>query len=602
MNITYARLITVSSLFALILFACKKNDSTEPVVLKVENSSIQVSSLAGQDSIKLTANRSWNVSSIPTWIKVSPLSGSANATIKLNYERNPSVKERTAKLIIKTGDKDSIPISLKQMGTSPAIELNKDTLRVTADQVLDSVVVNSNIAWSIINTSNANWVSINKTQDTAGTYTIKFNFNANATTQVNSATFTVSNSEGLVPPKTLTVIQDQPEVVVTNFSPTGKGGEPFEVQGFGFSSNPSENIVTINGVQAVVTGVGVYKITVTVPEKVGSGPLVVKVNTKTGKAQMDFHYQWVGVLTRFVGGKDQLFPDRTGTYTQLFGPMGMRFDAAGNLIVADYNSQKIRKFAPDGTLTTLPGRFPWYQAPDDNSDFALPQDVVIAADGTIYVSEVNEHTISKIAPDGTVSIVAGGNYFDYKDGVGTAAKFSTPAGMVINSAGNLILCDMTNNRLRQITPQGVVTTFAGAQEGYRDGTGTDALFYGPFNVALDLNGNYLVTDNWNNRIRKVTPQGVVTTFAGNGGVGSEDGDLLNVGMHGPTAIACDKDGNIYVSFDYNQKFRWITPSGEVRTIELEKDLLGCQGIAINARGEIFVSEYNGNTISKLMIK
>lgn len=602
MNTTYARLFAVSSLFALILFACKKNDNTEPIVLKVENSSIQVSSLAGQDSIKLTANRSWNVSSIPAWIRVSPLSGSGNATIKLNYERNPSVKERIAKLIIKAGDKDSILISLKQMGTSPAIELNKDTLRVTADQVLDSVVVNSNIAWSITNTSNSSWLSINKTQDTAGTYTIKFNFNANTSTQVKTATFTVSNSEGLISPKTLTVIQDQPEVMVTNFSPSGKGGEPLEVQGFGFSSNPSENIVTINGVQAVVTSVDVYKIMVIVPEKVGSGPLVVKVNTKTGKGQMDFHYQWVGVLTRFVGGKGQVFPDRTGTYTQYFGPMGMRFDAAGNLIVADYNGQKIRKFALDGTLTTLPGRFPSYQVPDDNSDFALPQDVVIAPDGTIYVSEVNEHTLSKIAPDGTVSIVAGGNYFDYKDGVGTAAKFSTPAGMVLNSAGNILLCDMTNNRLRQITPQGVVTTLAGAQEGYRDGTGTDALFYAPYNIAIAPDGNCLVTDMWNNRIRKVTPQGVVTTFAGNGGIGSEDGDRLNVGMSDPTAIACDKDGNIYVSFDNKQKFRWITPSGEVRTIELEKYLEGCHGIAINARGEIFVSEYNGNTISKLVIK
>ena len=124
--------------------------------------------------------------------------------------------------------------------------------------------------------------------------------------------------------------------------------------------------------------------------------------------------------------------------------------------------------------------------------------------------------------NGTVATFAGSSQ-GYADGTGTAARFNILSGIVKDATGNLFACDRDNNRIRKITPAGVVTTFAGGTMGFADGTGTAAQFNQPYAITIDASGNFYVGDRINHAIRKITAAGVVTTLAGNGTAGNQNG-------------------------------------------------------------------------------
>jgi len=203
-----------------------------------------------------------------------------------------------------------------------------------------------------------------------------------------------------------------------------------------------------------------------------------------------------------------------------------------------------------------------------------------------------------------VSTLAGSGAAGFANGTGTAASFNFPSGVVVDAAGNVFVSDAGNNAIRKITPAGLVTTFAGSgMPGAADGNGLAASFNQPAALAIDAAGNLYVADEGNNLVRKVTPAGVVSTIAGNGTRGFTDGQGTAASIYGPNAIAVDAAGNIYLGDIF--KVRKISPSGLVTTIAgsgvtgfangmgASASFAVISGIALDAAGNIYVGD-NGN--------
>ena len=231
-----------------------------------------------------------------------------------------------------------------------------------------------------------------------------------------------------------------------------------------------------------------------------------------------------------------------------------------------------------------------------SSNFYSPFGVVSDASGNVYVADTNNLVIRKISADGVVSTVAGSGQSGYLDGAGTAATFVYPISIAIDSLGNLYVGDRGNEsgKIRKISPTGVVTTLAGTgAQGHQDGAGNQASFFSVEGVSVDAAGNVYVADRSNNKIRKVTPQGVVSTYAGTGGAGSTDGAAAVASFNMPRGLALDASGNLYVSDYGSGTVRKISVSGNVSTVA--SGFSSPMGIAIDALGKLYVLD-NSNKV------
>jgi sugar lactone lactonase YvrE len=221
--------------------------------------------------------------------------------------------------------------------------------------------------------------------------------------------------------------------------------------------------------------------------------------------------------------------------------------------------------------------------------------------------------VRKITSVGVVSTLAGNITPGAQNGTGTAASFKNPFGIAVDRTGNLFVADYSNHLIRKITATGVVSIFAGSGAiGSANGTGTAASFNYPSGIAVDSLGNVYVGDEANFLIRKITPDGVVTTLAGSGTAGSADGTGTAASFHRTAGISIDGFGNIFVSDYLNNMIRKVTPSGVVTTIAGTiykgfKDGLGSaaaffgpSGIAVDASGNVFVGDYANNAIRKII--
>ena len=220
--------------------------------------------------------------------------------------------------------------------------------------------------------------------------------------------------------------------------------------------------------------------------------------------------------------------------------------------------------------------------------FSDPSGVAVAPDGSIYVADgADAHRIRRIAPDGSVSTVAGGEP-GYRDGPAAAARFETPSGVAIDARGALLVADTGNHVIRRISPDGVVTTVAGDRvPGFLDGDAGRARFYGPTGITIDPQGRVIVADTYNDRIRAINPDGTVVTVAGSGRLGWADGPAPAAAFHTPAGIATDADSSIYVADLGNVAVRKISRSGVVETIP-HGGLVRPTSIAVDADGAIYV--------------
>lgn len=254
--------------------------------------------------------------------------------------------------------------------------------------------------------------------------------------------------------------------------------------------------------------------------------------------------------------------DATGGDARFFGPSGIAVDAAGNVYVADQFNHTIRLITSAGVVNTIAGAAGINGFADGAvaaARFSFPSGVAVDSFGSIYVADTNNHTIRRFTISGFVSTLAGlAATTGTADGTGTAARFNSPSSLAVDGPANVYVADASNNTIRKITQAGVVTTLAGGAglAGTLDDTGTAARFSRPSGVAVDSLANVYVADTFNSTIRKITSAGVVTTVAGLGGSsGTTDSIGSAARFTQPRGIAVDTAGNLYVADTGNHTIR-----------------------------------------------
>jgi len=288
-------------------------------------------------------------------------------------------------------------------------------------------------------------------------------------------------------------------------------------------------------------------------------------------------------------------------------PSGLALDGGGDLLVADALNATVRRIAPDGKVTTLagvPGRPGWEDGPAATARFNEPGGVAVdPGTGCIYVADTGNSVLRRLDPDGTVSTLAGApGQGGLQDGTGAAARFSHPQGLAILADGGLVVADTGNSAIRRVSPDGTVTTLAGAPGswGYEDGPAASAQFGSPWAVAVDAAQNVFVADTFNNAIRRIAG-GQVTTLAGAcNEEGLVDGTLDEARFRWPMALAVAEDGTLIIADSGNGVVRTLA-AGRVETLAatgggLMKDP---QGLALDARGTLFVADTGNSVIRRL---
>jgi len=213
------------------------------------------------------------------------------------------------------------------------------------------------------------------------------------------------------------------------------------------------------------------------------------------------------------------------------------------------------------------GHVGWRDGAAAQAQFADPYGLALDPHGMLYVSDGGDSDrIRTLRPDGTVATLAGG-VEGFQDGQGAAARFDTPSGLALDATGNLYVADTGNHAIRKVTPDGVVTTLAGSgKPGWRDGPGAQALFDGPMGLAIDAAGRVIVADAYNDRIRAIAPDGQVTTLAGGASPGDVDGPGAQARFDTPCAVLVEPEGRILVADTRNDALRAIDAAGSVTTI------------------------------------
>ncbi len=302
--------------------------------------------------------------------------------------------------------------------------------------------------------------------------------------------------------------------------------------------------------------------------------------------------------------------DGLGSAARFNTPDGVAVDRLGNLYVVDSINNMIRKITPGGLVTTFAGT-PGTKGSADGmgaaARFNNPLGIAVDIAGYLYVADAGNSTIRKISPGGVVTTLAGTpGAQGSADGLGAAGWFWYPRAVAVDSAGTLYVAD--NSTIRKVTSTGLVSTLAGKPGpwGSADGTGPEAQFGGPEGITVDHTGTVYVADSLTNRIRKITPDGVVTTIR------NSSGSVISI--YNPHGIVLDDSGNVFVTVQYLNLVEKITPDGVVTVVAgtayswpySSVDGTGTDarfnnpgGLALDSTGTLFVADTNGNTIRKI---
>lgn len=277
-----------------------------------------------------------------------------------------------------------------------------------------------------------------------------------------------------------------------------------------------------------------------------------------------------GVVSTFAGSGVQGSIDASGILASFNGPKGIAVDVSGNIYVADAGNNLIRKITAGGAVSTLAGA---------DSSFFSPSGIAVDAAGNVYVADAGNGLIRMIAASGAVTALPGPS----------GGLFSNPTGVAVDAASNVFVANFLDNTIYKISALDSVTLFAGSGfQGADNGPAASATFYYPNSVAVDTAHNVYVADGVNNLIRKIMPDGMVSTLAGSGQSGAVDSTGVNASFNGPSGLAVDLAGNVYVADSNNNMIRKITPDGKVTTVAGSGRAGSKDGIAIGSHHLISV--------------
>jgi hypothetical protein len=439
---------------------------------------------------------------------------------------------------------------------APALSADKTTVNATAQAGMEYLQISSNTDWTI--SGMPSWLTITPASGNGDTR-VEFSFTANTGSNDRTANLSLSSTGGTAAtPVAIVISQLQAPVVITSFTEHAKGGATITITGSGFSGVLAENMVKINDKPATLTAATLTSLSVTVPAKAGDGKIAVTVGTKTTTTTKNFYYDWIAVVTTVAGN---------GGEFSIGYPADVARDAAGNLYISNTYSNSIQKVSPDGTITTVAGGGKGFADGNGvNARFFYPSGIALDGNGNLFVADMQNHAIRKVSPGGVVTTIAGNGAPGAVNGNGTAASFNNPAGIAVDANGNVFVSDQFNHMIRKISPNGNVTTFAGGTtRGAADGIGSAASFSMPYGMTFDANGNLHVADWYNHSIRKITPNAQVTTIAGKG-VGWVDGLVAVAKFNYLAGVAIDTEGNMYVADRDNYRIRKISAAGWVSTL------------------------------------
>jgi uncharacterized protein (TIGR03437 family) len=333
-----------------------------------------------------------------------------------------------------------------------------------------------------------------------------------------------------------------------------------------------------------------------------------------------------GVITTVAGNANG--SGETADTAQLAFPHGLAV-SGGGLYIADTSNNIVRKLSVDGTLTTVAGlggsKLSGDTGPAALAELSAPGAIAIDGGGAMYIADSGNHRIRQVTPGGLITTIAGtgasapfvSNPSFNGDGQPLLARFNSPQGIALDAGGNLYVSDTSNHRVRKITKSGQLTTIAGTGEaGFSgdNGPAVKAQLNYPSGITVDGAGNIYVADWINNRIRKIAPDGTISTVAGAGtyNYSGDGGPAVAATLRRPRGVALDSSGNLYIADTDNNRIRMVNPAGVINTIAGNgaATFLGDGGpplrsqfnpldVTVDVDGSIYISDGNGQRIRKI---
>jgi len=345
-------------------------------------------------------------------------------------------------------------------------------------------------------------------------------------------------------------------------------------------------------------------------DKLGNVYISDSVNNRVRKVTPD------GSIFTIAGtGKAGITDTGIATTSQLSVPIGIAVDSSGNVYIADSDNHRIRKVTPDGNISTIADTGAATNFPVlDMLQVSFYNGLTVDNLGNVYVADIANDVIRKVTPEGTISIIAGtGKDGSTDTGIATTSQLSGPAGLAIDNLGNVFIADMSNSRIRKVALNGTISTITGTTVSVDTGIATTSRLTNPFGIASDKLGNVYFADSNNNRIRKVTPEGNIFTIAGTGTAGSTDTGIATTSQLSlPEGLAIDNSGNVFIADINNSKIRKVTPDGTIFTIAgtgtagnkdtgiaTSSQLFLPLAIAVDSPGNVYIAEGPNHRVRKV---